>query len=66
MSGLFTRNVAVLNINGEHLVYRRDRSIGGNNDRIIFQHGVPVQQQVQNEQPNNDAGNCLPNLIFFP
>lgn len=64
MSGLFTRNVAVLNIDGEHLVYRRDRSFGGNNDGIIFQHGVRVQQQIENEQPNND-GNCLSNLIFF-
>lgn len=64
MSGLFTRNVAVLNIDGEHLVYRRDRTLDGNNDGIIFQNGVPVQQQIQNGQPNNDAGNCSPNLIF--
>lgn len=65
MSGLFTRNVAVLNIDGEHLVYRRDRSLGENNDEIIFQNGVRAQQPVENQQPNNDAGNCLSNLNLF-
>lgn len=65
MSGLFTRNVAVLNIDGEHLVYRRDRSIGGNNDEIIFQNGVRAERPVEIQQPNNDAGNCLSNLIYF-
>lgn len=52
MSGLFTRNVAVLNIDGEHLVYRRDRSFGGNNDEIIFQNGVQAQQPIDSQNEN--------------
>lgn len=55
MSGLFTRHFAVLNIDGEHLVYRRDREIGENNDDIIFQNGIPVQQDNQNEQHESNA-----------
>lgn len=40
MSGTFTRHFAVLNINGEHLVYRRARStgsfVGPAEETIIF------------------------------
>lgn len=60
MSGLFTRNVAVLNIDGEHLIYRRDRSIGANADEIIFQNGQrpSVNQTNENEQPNVQQENA--------
>lgn len=56
MSGTFTRHFAVLNIDGEHLVYLRDRSIDGNSNEIIFQNGERVQQANQNTQPNNNSG----------
>lgn len=65
MSGLFTRNVAVLNIDGEHLVYRRDRTIGENNDEIIFRNGERVQPPNENQQSNDNAGNFLYSILIY-
>lgn len=56
MSAKFTRNVAILTLDGERLVYRRDRSIGGINNEIIFQDGEPVQPPNGNQQPNDNDG----------
>lgn len=44
MSCRFTRHFAVLNINGEHLVYRRDREGDENSVDILFEDGARAEQ----------------------
>lgn len=59
MSGIFTRHFAVLNINGEHLVYRRDRDVGEGQlnaeliqEPVIFEDGAETAMQNPLEQAN--------------